>query len=1049
MGSAEVLSLQRSAGNAAVVAVLTGVRAPREAIHRCGETPASKCPCRDCHDGSSGQEGVAVARLAEVVPIRRSADDKAPSVQPVRIHRWRLPSWDDVKGAAQAVGGAIKQGAQAVKEGVAAGIEKVAQLPGWVVGGLQSLGSKARGAASSVLSWGKDKVRNAAQGVKKLGGKLKEGIRAGITKAQAGVTKVASGAKTLGQKVGRGVGKLASKGAQAGKKLLSIGKFLGPLFNPAQMILDPGDISQVSKNIGGLATDAADPATWADFGDQLDKDVKGGLGADGQWNCDETEMLAIAGNVKKTMLNRVANMGKRLTKGTRLGKAMEFAGEMGAKLKKLAQSLGSKLAAIGRSAVDVLKNKTKPILDAAKSGIAKAKALYGKVKAHLSEWFGKKKQSFLSGLAMAKDAATKWVTDKIASLRSGIGTATDKVKSILGKLGPVLLALVPPPLLALGGIIAALLPKAIEGAQAAGKKIAELAAKAQKAAVAAATAVMDQQLKAMAQQWQIARQIASLAAEQAKKAGAAIADRVKKASAGPIGKAVAAAGAMANKFKKGAGEVVDKAAGEACAALGPIATPCADQYVPDPGPGGTRTLKMTAKGDVIIPLEAAALKIGAGASVEISREGADGEGKDGRTFEVTIEGEGELTLMEALKEEEASVSLSLPGGGSGDMGGIWSKLTAGGQSAAAAGTQAAATKAAGAAGAGAATAAGGGAASGGAGGGSVEAGVKGTVTNKYEFVMGASNCKGIGGMAALLAGLGLSGTAPAPLGNLLGMAAQHAFRESMTSCKFKTAQFASAEAELGSKGGVGALKGKLAAEVGSGIELKKGEGGAMQTTFSLFGELSGEASAELPENDLISGLGAKASAKGGFELELAFDKGAGLILPQKATASVEASFGATGFDPFVPGLTKALPSGAPGVMLAWLDFYKRQGLSEGEITAKFEYSVTNLAELSKKLMEYFEKPIEQVNTEGVLKVFGSWWNDPNTKKEPSFEASVKATKTLLGIGGKFVTGEAGAMVGAGAEVKVEEGREYKIYPRALPPATNAPAKAPALAGAGR
>ncbi len=490
-------------------------------------------------------------------------------------------------------------------------------------------------------------------------------------------------------------------------------------------------------------------------------------------------------------------------------------------------------------------------------------------------------------------------------------------------------------------------------------------------------------------------------------------------------------GGRITKMREALAAVGPKLKGEVCEALGDVAGPCIEQFVPDPGEaGGKGFANLTLSGEITVPVKGVPVKVAEGSTVKIEREGA---GK-ASIYTVTILGDGllavslaagggggagtgggagpvklDVTLPKGLAFEKAtgkSLGLKTPAG-----------VTVGGE------PIGGGAPTAGVPGLPAGPAAAGGAPSAKAGA-AVEAGIKGSVAMVYKFDASKdqSTCDGLGGMAGMLASYGLAASLPAPLDTIGTQLAQGAFAEQLQSVKFTLAEYGSATFELaGGEDAIGEVKATIAAEAGIEIETKK-EGDGTVHSATLSNQVSGGLAAAFTK--ALPGFGASAAASATMSLGLTYSEKADMVTASFAEAKLAASFGLTD----VQKVLGLLPAGARGQVQSRLEAWLPAGKStSGEISVEAALKVDKLHELGARIDDYFADP-DAVTSDGLWDIVATHLEN-NYTQMLTVKAKQTSQETVFKVGVEAEQQSKGGKIGGKASAALERGieRETILY----------------------
>jgi hypothetical protein len=329
---------------------------------------------------------------------------------------------------------------------------------------------------------------------------------------------------------------------------------------------------------------------------------------------------------------------------------------------------------------------------------------------------------------------------------------------------------------------------------------------------------------------------------------------------------------------------------------------------------------------------------------------------------------------------------------------------------------------------------------------SAEAGYKGKVEMTYVFDAsqpGADRtCDGVGGMVAMLGGLGLGALLPAPF-NAVGGGVQGDYSNHLTACSITLAEYANAQVDLKSDG-VGGLQAAVSGEAGVtlGRERQLDPDTNKPTdewvdTATIFGTLGASVAADLLlRADPPLKLGGKVTGSGTVQGKLSYNEKKGTITAMSVGGSVTFGLGLT-----LPEISDVLPQPIALAVSKALEPYLE--LAAGTLEATASISFENLHELLGAIDAYVNEKGAASTSAGVLDVITDHF-----KKEGNLTTSLtvvlKISKTIT----KASLEASGDEASGKAEISVTENQTIPLYPKAAPlPLPASPAPTPAAKSA--
>lgn len=910
-----ILYLQRAAGNAAVASLLEARRAPA-AVQRCAGQ-ACDCP-----------------------PEERQAHDAGP----LTVQRG---FFDVLTGAATAL---LPDSVRGVLTGSAAqGNATAGELKEQA--GQVTEHAQARGA--EVLDSSTATARAAAS--KTEGQMRSESVHAESLSSSTVATGNLDTAKT----------ETATTGLQ------SIGSYAMDLVNPVGPLVALPAFQQAVHHVGSVL--AAIPGGAADLAREVEAAVTGGLkaGQTGGWDCDQAEIMAMAGGVERAITNAGVNAGKKVLGADRYDALAGWASDRVANLKEVAATVRAKLARVTEAMQEFWTTKVVPLINQLQGllndlGNLKKRLVDAigdevkRVKQFAEDAWKSVRTSVIQPVVAfahrAKDAVTKLVNDARVAIGSWWDSLPDVAKAAI---------------LGLGAAIAAPFALALAGAERAEHELASLSA----ALSSGLKAISDGVLQSIAMMYQKIRKWVTDAVKGFKKKWASI-----KAKAGwflnsAYSHVDAATAGHISGLIGGLRAIKGKITGAVCTRIGAAAGPCMNQFVPE-SIKDKEEADVTLKSDasITVPVEGVPVKVAQGATIKLSREG--------KKFTVNETGEA-LIAIAAPSASKESVSFDV--GGPFGPGVAWKKLT--GNEGPAAAAPAEPKK---------------------EGGPEVEAeaGFKGTTDMGYTFYLDPAKdktCDGLGGLVAFLGAQGLTHVLPLPFNAMASGAVEGSYAERLTSCIVTLAQYGKASVNL-KKDGIGGLEAAIKGENKVSAERKLDEKKGWVDSATISESIGVTLAAKLAAGgDLKLKLGAEGGLTGTLYAKLEYLEEKGVINALSAGAKLAFSLEA---DP--TKIQSVLPPSVAGPVLASVQPYLSSPQTAG-LEVEAAYSVEDLDELIKSLDAYFNDPKADVTTDGLVNLVSDYMAKAKIKME--LKVKLKTTRVLasakVGIDAKEAGGKAG------------------------------------------
>ena len=474
----------------------------------------------------------------------------------------------------------------------------------------------------------------------------------------------------------RSADQLTLESTQAAAAVAAVEPLAPALLSPARAIVEPGAVDADGGRIAEAGrTVAGDATATGDLGATASQAI--GAGAQPLWNCDLAEIVASAGGLAQSAVAGAVSLGERAIGPARLAQAREFGAQMSQRVSDLAQRLGVDLSALSGASGERFTGSAQSAVETAEAAAVGLRERFGSFRAGAAQTIETVKTGLMERASSRAQSAGETIDSVLGGARTRLAGAAETAGGLLGGVGSALLSLLPAPL---SGLVSAI-PETVAGLserlQSIGSRIADAAAAARDAVTAAAKSYLDARLQEWATALQLLEQTIAGAKDLARQAGEAalalVPERVRSMAAGV---AAAAQGQMA-RLGQAAADVADRIRDGACVALGAVAGPCVEQYLPELPGGASNSVRLAATGALIVPLEEigvpANLKVAGGASVEVAvQEGV---------YTVKVDGEGALLLNE-LVGGDAHVGVDATGllgdgGPEGQMAQAWNALAGG------------------------------------------------------------------------------------------------------------------------------------------------------------------------------------------------------------------------------------------------------------------------------------------------------------------------------------------------------------------------------------
>jgi hypothetical protein len=927
----QILYLQRTAGNAAVASLFESRRAPAS-VQRCAGR-ACDCP-----------------------PEERQTHDAAPFI----VQRGLL---DTLTGAATAL------------------------LPDSIRGVLTGTAGHANAQAGEL----KEQAGQVTEHAQTRGAEVLDSSTATATKAasktEGRMRSQSVHAESLSSSTVNTANLHTAKTATATTGLQSIGSYAMDLVNPVGPLVALPEFQQAVHHVGSVL--AAIPGGARDLATELEAAVTGPLkaGQGGGWNCDQAEIMAMAGGVERAVTDAGVKAGKKVLGDDRYDELAAWTHERVANLKEAAAAIRAKLKSVSVAMQAFWTTNVAPLIN----------RLQG-----LMKGLGELKKNLVANVGHAVDNVKKFAEDAWTSVRTKVidpvVTFAHKAKEAVTKLvtdarvaighwWDNLPDIAKSAILGLGAAIAGPFALALAGAERAEHALAGLS----KVLGSGLKAISDGVLKSIATMYQGIRKRVIEAVKGFKKKWKSIKQSAREFLGRAYGRVDAATAGRISGLIGGLRSMKSRITGAICSKIGAVAGPCMDQFVPNSiKDKDERDVTLTTNASVTVPVYGVPVKVGEGATVRLSREG--------KTFTVRETGEA-LIVVAAPSASKESVSLDV--GGLLGPGVAWKKLTGNGPApapAAPAGAPGEAKK---------------------EGGPEVEAeaGFKGTTAMDYSFEFDPEKdktCDGLGGLVAFLGAQGLTHVVPPPFGAFASGAVEGSYADRLTGCIVTLAEYGKASVNL-KKDGIGGLEAAIKGENKVSAERKLDKAKGWVDTAKISEEVGVTLGAKLAAGgDIKLNLAAEGGVTGTLFAELVYEEKKNEISALKAGAKLAFSLEA---DP--AKIQAVFPSSVARPILASVQPYLNASEPTG-LEVEAEYAVEDLDQLLKKLDKYFNDP-NSVSTEGLADLISEYMSTAKIKME--LKVKMKTTRTLatakVGIDAKEAGGK--------ASMELAEHRTRTIY----------------------
>lgn len=815
----------------------------------------------------------------------------------------------------------------------------------------------------------------------------------------------------------QGQTQVSTAGTQAASQLSSVGAAVRPALSLANQINGSGAASAAASQIGGLGQPlTASPEAMNAVGNRVSQAVSQGVAADGRagWNCDQAEVLAIAANMGKAAIEPLIRAADDLTGGGATA-LIEFAGEVGAKLRQTATEVMNSVRELGSAIATRVEDLTRPLVDAVRAGMQAVSDAYNAAKNFVTEQWQSLQRAFVEGWNTLRQSATQWVNQQIASARATIQNAIDRASSIISSAGSALRELLPDWVVEGIDSLRETLSSVQETIRQGIDEAVEYAGELKDQAVAGARDLADGALQTATEAYRDAQQMKDQVVEGIRDAGRAAVDMIPQPIRDAASSAADFVGEQVDSVRAAANEVLQDVSGAVCKPINEIAGPCLDRYLPY-NETTTSSVSVASSQSVTVPLQEigipASAEIGEGSSLTISRTGAT-------TYTLKVVGDSSIMLTENASEASFSADVDLPSGQNAKGADIWRQLTSGGAPSTPAAPAAPQTQ--GGQGQQGTNGAGGGAGS----GSSIKAkgGLKRSLAVTYTFNVSDSTCD-LASLAGVLAGYGATGAlasiAPPPFRNLISGAGAMATGAAANNYITNITMTNALAGEV--KGSAGGADLTGTAEVSQAMSLDRNDQGELVPTTIYTVQIAGQIAGKLSLGGLME-AGGSLGAQGSLALTLGYNNGN--ITPQKVEAAIEATLAMNGFSVSQLPL-QYIPGDAPAAITQRLEMLRRLGVN-GSIKAELKYTVAGLENLVNALRNYFDTaPIESITWGGVMDIVGDQFASRSVTVTPEF--SVKLTETSrVGVSVSGTVSQGGATIAGSASASASHNVVHTLY----------------------
>jgi hypothetical protein len=954
---AQLIGLQGSAGNRAVTDLLS--------VQRCGPVPPDQCPC---HSTDAG-------------------DDDHRTAEPRSVQRLGL---SDVTGAVKSVAG---NGLAAVFGDAKATVDA---------------------AERTARAGGETGERDTTARLEQRAGQLDGELKTLDATSRQSAEEQAGGGRQRAETVAAGTGTLEQQASQAEAGLAAASPMLGDLLSPATAVVEPARVETAGAVLDQASQAATGGQGGAVVGDSANA-AKGLLGAGGTaWDCDLSEVLSGAGKTDLSAVVAAVNPGQRKSGAERLSAISGFAENLRQNVTTVGSRLRGALSTVAGSAGGRFRSLGSGLLSGARSAGTWLDERFGGLRGQVNGSAARSQGGHLSAISGITDSATAFLQGIAGRAGSAISGAAASLSKLLGSIGKA----VGLPA-GVAGFAQSLPAKAAETKSSLNVVSASLAARTRTLrdkVLATIKGAVNSVLQHLAAAHQRARALVEKAENAAKSAVAKAGKAIGSWHGGVLKRIAGKVGDTIRGITQSAGKLVGKVRDGTCAVMEKTAGQCVTQHLPDLGGGVNNSVRLIARGDLILPLEEFGvpgnLKVGAGAMVEVSA-------KDG-LYTLKVEGTADLLFNETMGSDK-HLEVGTPGASNSNLAQAWRALAPGAGPAGGAGASVsgAATGVAEAAK---------GVASDGLGGGrtaEVNAGLRGTSVSEWRFnaVDAKTSCDGVGGLVALLSMMGLAGVLPAPFNAAAGAAVYSGFADQLQYSRFSAGVGAEVKADLKTEG-LAKFSGRLGADISENVETTRDPVTnqlVTSRTRTITGELDAAARAKLTAGAL-GAFNAFLTGEGIVRLTLAYQgEPQEAIVPTAVGGAIKVGIGLTDIDttklmnaikPFLPDATgpieSAIRGGLPGM----------DGPREISLSLTVGRTYTGLEKVFEALAAYFNGPPKDVNVDGVIAIVKEHLDTIQPVDLVKLELSLIQRKRI-DVGG--VEGE-----GAAAGVDVDVSAEHEI-----------------------
>ncbi|MCH7875718.1 MAG: hypothetical protein IH965_10525, partial [Gemmatimonadetes bacterium] len=232
------------------------------------------------------------------------------------------------------------------------------------------------------------------------------------------------------------------RSSAAATSIHSVGLMVDPLLSPAAPVLD---LAPVGDAIGGGVEGVESiPEGVSGLGSDIIAGVKEGLGEGGtpDWDCDQAEIVAMAGNVKRAVVDQAVSVGKGMLGEERYNALMAWAGKEVDAIKETAALIKGKVDSARDGVTQWWHETVGPSIKKAEELGKALKSKFEAVKKWVSEgvndlmkWGAEAweaiKTNVIDKIGEAVSSAKEYVAEKLQWARNAIGSWWDKLPNFV------------------------------------------------------------------------------------------------------------------------------------------------------------------------------------------------------------------------------------------------------------------------------------------------------------------------------------------------------------------------------------------------------------------------------------------------------------------------------------------------------------------------------------------------------------------------------------------------------------------------------------------